>query len=151
MHDEIIEPVLFLMDKQVGSHAQAVQQLLGTAATESHFVWRKQLGGNPTRGLWQMELTTKQDIWKNYLAYNKKLSDLVKTFRQDYTPGEMEWNDAYACAMARVHYLRVPRPLPQVGDLQGQAEYYKYFFNTPLGAGTPAKYIADWKRYVEGT
>ncbi len=50
--------------------------------------------------------------------------------------------------MARVHYLRVPEPLPAPGDIEGLARYWKAHFNTPAGAGTPAGFVANWRRYV---
>jgi len=37
---------------------------------------------------------------------------------------ELENNDNYACAMARVHYQRVPASLSEAGDVQAQAGYW---------------------------
>ena len=48
---------------------QEVQLLLGTAAVESYFIYRRQLGGGPAVGLWQMESRTARDIFDNYLRY----------------------------------------------------------------------------------
>jgi hypothetical protein len=48
--------------------------------------------------------------------------------------------------MARVHYLRRPEPIPT--DLTGQAEYWKKWYNTYLGAGTVEEYIENYKKYV---
>ncbi len=41
------------------------------------------------------------------------------------------WNLAYATAMCRVHYLRVPRPLPDAGAVRAMGEYWKRHYNTP--------------------
>lgn len=148
---EIIDPVLFLLSPVCGSQAQAAELLLGTSAVESGLgKYRTQIGGGPALGIWQMEPATERDIWKNYLAYNIKFRKLIRQLQQDRTPQEMVWNDFYACAMARAHYRRAKEPLPQCGDLEGQARYWKQYYNTPLGAGTPEKYIVAWKKLVEG-
>ena len=50
--------------------------------------------------------------------------------------------------MCRVHYARVSEPLPEAGDLDGQAHYWKDHYNTRLGKGTPSGYIQAWNQYV---
>lgn len=151
LYDDVVDPVLTLMSTLVPSRDQASPLLIGTSAVESKLgTYRRQLGDGPAQGIWQMEPATEHDIWQNFLAYNRKLADMVKSFRVDYTPEEMVWNDHYACAMARVFYYRIKAPLPAVGDLEGQARCWKQYYNTPLGAGTPEKYIESWKLLVEG-
>jgi len=51
--------------------------------------------------------------------------------------------------MCRIHYLRVPEPIPDT--IQGQAAYWKMHYNTELGAGTPQEYILSWYRFVPAT
>ena len=36
--------------------------------------------------------------------------------------------------------LRQPEALPEAGDIEGQAAFWKQHYNTPLGAGTVSKY-----------
>jgi hypothetical protein len=36
-------------------------------------------------------------------------------------------------------------------SLAGQADYYKQFFNTPLGKATTQQYIDDWNTYTHGS
>ena len=131
----------------------AVELLVGTALHESGGLrWRTQLSGGPARGLFQMERATHDDIWINYLAYRPPLSDAIKTA---FTPagGNLEFeqithDDGYAALMARLKYVRVPAALPVAGNLRGQAEYWKTYYNTHLGKGTPAEYVASWKTYA---
>ena len=59
-------------------------------------------------------------------------------------------NLAYAAAMCRVHYWRVPKPLPHLEDVHGMAAYWKTHYNTDGGAGTEAEYVHNWKRYAAG-
>lgn len=70
-----------------------------------------------------MEISTHDDIWSNYLKYRKELSNTVLLFLSNTNAdkiSELETNDKYAAAMARIHYMRVAEPLPRAGDISGQ-------------------------------
>ena len=138
----IIVPTLTHLDLLTDS---AVSLLLNTAKTESSLHYLTQLNGGPARGLWQMEPATHDDIWTNYLSYRDELADLVRALaigeKQVPDSEQMVGNLFYACAMARIHYLRVEAPLPAAYDLTGQAIYWKQYYNTELGAGTPEHFI----------
>lgn len=54
-------------------------------------------------------------------------------------------NDRLAVLFARIHYLRVPEPVPE--SLTEQAAYWKKYYNTAAGKGTAEQYIESWKRY----
>ncbi len=147
--EDLIEPVLECLDPLVPYSVQAVELLLGTAAAESKLKYFRQLGGGPALGLWQMEPRTERDIHENFLAFKPELKEIVNGWRKN-TPEEMATNHSYACAMARIHYFRVRVKLPMAGDLKGQAEYWKRWYNTYLGKGTPEHYIESWKTLIEG-
>lgn len=145
---QIIEPVLCHLD---AFSPAASQLLLGTALHESGGLrYRRQQGGGPARSYFQMEGATHDDIWDNFLKYKKalaaKVEELIPAGANKRT--ELETNDNYAAAMARVHYRRVPAALPAFNDLDAMANYWKQYYNTPLGAGTPTKYKNDWNTYV---
>ena len=153
----IIKPVL----ESMGYYSVAAENLLlGTALQESGLRYLKQLGGGPALGVYQMEPATHQDIWINYLNAREDLKYKVLEWHEESMiddpvnaeevtrqPSAMTWNLAYATAMARVHYLRVPEPLPEAHNVMDMAEYWKAHFNTPRGAGTPEEYVAN---YVAG-
>ena len=145
--DLIITPTL----EAIGMHSpEAVELLLGTAIQESRLEYIKQLPDGPALGVYQMEPATHQDIWENYLEFRPEMADKIKVFSlaNGQSSNEMVGNLFYATAMARVHYRRVPKPLPAVGDLEGQADYWKEFYNTFEGAGTVEEYI---EHYSEAT
>lgn len=131
--------------------ADAEELLVATCAQESHLgVYRQQIGG-PALGIYQMEPEDFYDIWKNYLAYHPQLADAIRALNTSTVgviPGELINNDAFATAMARVHYLRAPGTLPAAADLEAIWAYYKAHYNTPAGAATHDQFIANYHRYV---
>lgn len=147
----VLVPVL----SRIGTWTLAAEELmLGTAIQESLCLsHRRQIGGGPALGYFQMEPSTHDDIWANYLNYRHTLSNNVASFLSSPTANkylELENNDKYAAAMARVHYMRVSTPLPSQGNTASQANYWKQHYNTPLGKGKPQEYIDKWNKYVLG-
>ena len=142
--DETVVPAL----NAISLYSQAAAELLlGTALQESKLVYRRQIGGGPARGLFQMEMPTHDDIFTNYLKYRSTLRNAVLQLKSSPTAkavDELTDNDAYATAMARVLYKRAPKALPKAGDVAAMAAYWKQYYNTPLGAGTVDQYIASW-------
>ncbi|MBF0116611.1 MAG: hypothetical protein HQM04_16405 [Magnetococcales bacterium] len=139
----VIRPTL----QRLGLWSGVAEELvLGTAIQESSLQYLQQLGGGPALGIWQMERVTHDDVWQNFLHYRTKLglNILGPYTRPDHT--RLVWDLAYACAMCRVHYLRCPNVLPPAGDIDGQAAYWKAWYNTPLGKGTVEQYIDNWHR-----
>ncbi|MBF0214130.1 MAG: hypothetical protein HQM00_11315 [Magnetococcales bacterium] len=143
--EHIIRPTL----QRLGLWTEAAEELvLGTAIQESGLRYVRQLGSGPARGLWQMEPATHDDLWTNHLNSRTKLGLNVLGPYTKPDPGRLVWDLAYSCAMCRVHYLRCPGALPPAGDLNGQAYYWKKYYNTVHGAGTIGEYLANWQRVM---
>ena len=144
----VIKPALTLLD-MASPAAEAL--LLGTAAQESHCGrYLHQLGNGPALGIFQMEPATYHDIWENYIAYRPKIQkQLAILWPVRPEPEEMVVNLLLAAVMSRIHYRRVPVPLPQAEDLSGLADYWKKYFNSSLGRGTTAEFITNWHRFLE--
>ena len=136
--------------KELNLHSDnAVNLLMGTAAQESHLGrYRKQLGGGPALGIFQMEPATFDDIVKNYLRYKPELAARIERVARisRFKAEDIENNDLLAICMARVHYLRVREAIPS--DLEGWARYWKRYYNTPIGKGTEEEFIANYKKLV---
>lgn len=127
--------------------ADAEELLMATCAQESLLgTYRSQVGG-PARGIFQMETADHDDIWTNFLAYHFDLAAAVRGLSGQLSPTATDLvnNDAYAIAMARVHYARKPGALPAATDLAGLFHYYKQWYNTPLGAATQAEFNEHYK------
>jgi hypothetical protein len=125
---------------------EAVQLVTMTACHESRLEFRRQFGGGPAYGLTQMEPKDHDDIWENYLRYLPELSDRLRQCL-DGKPAEAETmidDDLYAAAMCRIHYRRAKPPLPHLDDPDGMAGYWKRFYNSSLGAGTPEEFKSSY-------
>jgi len=144
---EVIVPTLKYLELDTPA---ARRLLLGTAAQESHMGrWLKQIKG-PALGIYQMEPATHDDIWNHYLKHRPRLATKVEKL---LCPGfnrheQLKWNLAYATAMARVHYFRVPYALPGHHDIAGLATYWKNFYNSALGKGTVEEFEHNYGRFV---
>lgn len=155
--DDICEYVVRPALLRVGLVALNREQLVvGTGNTESQYVHLDQTtpGPGPAYGPWQMEKATHDDLWSNYLAYQPSaLRDaMLQIAGVKYGPPPVEtlhWNLMYGAAMCAVHYRRVRAPLPEAGDYEAMAAYWKRWYNTPLGRGTTAKAIPFFKEACE--
>ena len=149
----IVRPAL----QVIGLWSEAAEDLLlGTALQESGLRFTHQLGGGPALGFWEMEPATHDDCWKNYLLARRSLANYVGSLSLpswkwvsygSWPPAaQLETNHKYACAMARIRYLRSPMELPQKGDVAGYAHMWKIVYNTVHGAGTEDEFIANWRK-----
>jgi hypothetical protein len=154
LRDEVIRPVLASLRPLQADQADTAQEnlvelLLGTAMQESHCGdYLAQLHG-PALGVWQMEPATEQDIWKNYLNGRPIAVPIMRLIVQgiDRT-AQLAGNLYYACAMARMQYMRVAAPLPAAGDKVAQAQYYVKHYNAG-GKATFSDYLWNWTKLQE--
>jgi hypothetical protein len=94
-----------------------------------------------------MEPFTHNDIWNTYLSYHSKLAAQVASLLSSPNANklhELEFNDKYAAAMARIKYARSGAPLPAFDNIPAMAMYWKQYYNTALGKGTPKQFLDDW-------
>lgn len=146
LREHVVRPTL----EYLNMHSSAAENLLiGTALTESRLVYLHQLGNGPAKGIYQMEPDTYNDIYLNYLDYRpglKKLVDDLRDQRPTTHEEEVIYNLAFATALCRIHYRRVPEALPGNLDALGMACYWKNYFNSSLGAGTIEKALPYFER-----
>jgi len=136
----------------------AEELLLGTAVHESGGLEAlDQVTGDgdetlgPAYGVYQIEEATHVDVWR-YLDRRPDLRSRVKPFvaMKPFLLDQLVTNLCYATAIARLIYWRAREPLPKADDLDGLAAYWKRHYNTELGAGTPAKWLQDYRWHVLG-
>jgi len=142
----IIRPTLLAM----GLHSpQAEELMMGTCAHESKGgTYIKQING-AALGAWQMEEATHNDLWARYLPNQPIKCSLMVNHCQIRTKPSadiMIYHLTYACAMARLHYSRFEEQIPRT--LEGQAQYWKTYYNTRKGAGTVEQYINSYNDFI---
>lgn len=160
----VVRPVLAALDLSAPDVAENL--IMGTAAHESHLGdFIMQVGGGPAMGIYQMEPATLNDCYENYLDYASRAALKAKvdgflapnpvtpsstgSGNQPDKAAQLATNLAYATAMCRIRYYRAPAAMPSdPNDLNALAAYWKQYYNTPLGAGTTAQFIADYNRYL---
>ncbi|WP_334128932.1 hypothetical protein [Sneathiella sp.] len=144
--DLIIRPTLGALN--MGGRA-AEDLLLGTALVESGLRHLRQIRG-PALGLYQCEPATYADILEYVRARPDILARLRPLIAGSGLPdaSQIVWNLKFATAICRLHYWRVPAPIP--ADRAGQAAYWKRYYNTVHGRGTVAKYLACARFQTEG-
>jgi len=145
--DGITTTVVLTSDERNILRLRDERLILGTACQESgcgH--WLHQVGGGPALGIWQQEPDDHDDIFANFLAYKPNLLAKVSALTVLCAAEQMIWNLKYACAMCRIHYLRVPEPIPDY--LAGQAKYWNENYNRNPNYGTDAEYMSAWNRFV---
>lgn len=156
LREYVVEPVLALMTThgqgRVFNTPEAIDLLMGTAAQESHVgMYIHQIGGGPAKGIFQMEPGTYHDIWEHYIGPRPDMREMFARVTGldpvNYPPADrMVWDLQLATIMCRLHYYRVNDPLPD--NLEGQARYWKQYYNTNLGAGSVTEYLDNYARFL---
>jgi len=146
---ELIKEVLEKMDMY---SKDAEYLLIGTCAQESRMgTFLKQVGGGPALGIFQMEPATERDVWENFLSYKRTISDKIDAVcgADALDRGALRWDLAYQIIMARLQYYRRPEPLPSHTDVKAMGEYWKQWYNTPLGHGTVEQFINNFPQELK--
>ena len=97
----------------------------------------------------QMEPATHDDIWTNFIDHRPPLKSGMEIVFGAPDAMRLEYDLHYSAMMCRIHYYRVPDPLPAWNDLGGMADYWKEHYNTHLGAGDALEFVKNYERYVE--
>ena len=148
LRELIIKPTL---DKLVMNSDAAVELLLFTCAVESDGgSYLKQIKG-PALGIYQMEPATYNDIWQNFIRLdNNLLLQFGIHFGAYRMPPEerLIYDLEFATAMARVHYRRVPKALPDAKIPNDIWEYYKKYYNTRQGSADRSRCLAAYEKFI---
>lgn len=124
-----------------------VNLIVGTICQESACgEYLKQIKG-PACGICQIEPNTAKDIINNYIL---KRANLFTSYSRLYNKNltleqNLCYNLMFSIFMCRVFYLRFVEEIPQ--DLEGQARYWKKYYNTSKGKGTIEQYITNYRRF----
>lgn len=129
---------------------ESEEQLLGTCAQESRLgTYRRQIGGGPATGIYQIEPATERSLWRDYLDYRPALATAVTRVCGVRGPDQLqlEMNLAYQHIMCRIRYWAwVKEPVPS--GLAAQAQYWDTHYNANPDHGTPEEYIRNYRMLV---
>ena len=123
---------------EIGMYSpEASEMVYNTGLAESGYRQLEQIKG-PAIGFFQVEPATMRDTWDNYIMYRQDLKNKLWALGYD------ESNDVQRVmgsiilqvVFCRLKYRRAPQALPECGDLEGQAKYWKRIYNSELGKGT---------------
>lgn len=149
VRDFIVRPVLGIL--QLPSPLVSERLVMGTAAQESGFGHIKQAGG-PALGLWQMEPATFNDLFYGYLRHTKVASlrlRLQGCMIDGMEPvDQLKGNLYFSAAMCRIHYYAKPFTMSANASAAELAAIWKKWYNSMLGTGTEAQFIANYAKYV---
>ena len=109
-----------------------------TGMAESGYRALEGYGNNPAVGFWQVEPATMHDVIENYANYRPELKTKIYSLGYDDKDSESRLlsNMALQVVFCRLTYRRDKYPLPKIGNIEKQAEYWKRVYNTKLGKGT---------------
>jgi hypothetical protein len=128
-----------------GLHSDHCVELLAMIAAHESIggKHRRQIGGGPALGIFQIEPVTHNSVWDN--------SDTIKSraarfgIKEDVS--RLETDDRYSIFVAR-HYLAMDvNPLPKTPE--AMAAYCKSYWNR-TGKATPEKYLNDYRAWQDG-
>ena len=136
----------------------AINLVLATGIAESRYEYIRQMGDGPARSFWQVEAATAVDNLAHYLKHRPKLmrrfADVsfvdVKHWQDlDERKWEeiLEKNIAAGIVHCRLKYWRVPKSMPNT--MEGQANYWKKYYNTEGGKGDPEHFIDVCLKYLD--
>lgn len=154
LREYIVVPTLLRLHPEIPFSAGAVELVMGTAAQESGLRHLDQLapGPGPAYGLWQMEADTHNDLWDSWILPRPHVTATLYEMLGKWPSriAQLRSNLSYGAAMCRILYRRTPTPIPEPGDIEGQAAMWKRWYNTPLGRGTPAQYVRSYAMVRDG-
>jgi hypothetical protein len=135
----------------------AVELILATGIVESRYEYIRQMGDGPARSFWQVEPATCVDNLAHYLKHRPELMrkcaeasmvDLKhwQNYDERVWAEILEKNIAAGIVHCRLKYWRVPKKMPS--SVEGQAAYWKKYYNSEGGKGDPEHFVESVKKLL---
>ena len=148
LRHDIVRPALKLINEIIPWSETAEDLVLGTIAHESKMGrYVRQIRG-PALGIVQMEPATHDDIVANFLLNRIDMYRVMASNFGILNSDKLIHDMFYAAVFCRLHYYRVPKPLPK-HNVDSIAEYWKEHYNTYMGRGTVEQFVIDYKGLVK--
>ena len=135
----------------------AVELILATGIVESRYEYIRQMGDGPARSFWQVEPATCVDNLAHYLKHRPELmrkcaeASMVdvkhwQNYDERVWAEILEKNIAAGIVHCRLKYWRVPKKMPS--SVEGQAAYWKKYYNSEGGKGDPEHFVEVVKKWL---
>lgn len=132
-----------------GEQNSAVYLLCETAAAETGYgTFRDATPNGAGRGLYQSDQISFKDIQQR--VRQDDITAIQDAF--DFDIKKVSWDDLnlsplLATVFARLHYKLKPEAIPL--NFLGRAAYWKKYYNTSAGKGTPEHYMVSARRFQD--
>ncbi|DAB27330.1 MAG: hypothetical protein A2513_04360 [Sulfurimonas sp. RIFOXYD12_FULL_33_39] len=125
----------------LGGGAAAKMLLLETSAAETDMGDAHDLTWNTGIGLMQFDKIGFDDVKiRTSQAKKQKVKECFGVDIDKVIHTDLRWSPLLSVIFARLKYLLVPNAIPNT--IGGRAEYWKRWYNSSLGKGTPEHYLA---------
>ena len=158
LHQTIVMPTLCFMAENSGhswiasDNAQIL--MLSIAVTESDLRFTRQVARfnkdksndlGPARSYFQVEPDTAYDVLRRRLP---RMTTAIAPFISDDAPigspmfqDAMRYDQSLGCMLARLKIMDAGPAIPTWSDMEAQAGYWKTYYNSIHGAGTPRHFL----------
>lgn len=131
--------------------SQSVSMLVGTACAETAFCTFRDGYEKEGRGAYQFDSVRFGDV-REYIMRKPELSEKINVeFGVDFNMTGfsliLDYSFLVSTIACRVGYMMIPEPLPRHDDLTAQAKYWKKYWNSAAGKGTPEHYIKMYRSH----
>lgn len=154
-HTQLRELVIVPALEGVNLYSPEAEELLVAIAAQSddEFYLKKTIDNDTALGIFQMPPQIHELLWDSVLMVDYHLGfKVITSLNYTLRPSAeiMVYNLRYAAVMARIFWLRIKDPFPEIDDLEGIWSLYKRFWNDLSGKATKPEFMANYKRYVQG-
>lgn len=122
-----------------GKNNKAVDMIIETAAAETGLGRVKDLTQGAGMGLTQFDKYPFDDIKKRSLRLRVKILDKLGVDIALVEWDHLRYNDFLALLFTRLHYWLNSAEIPET--IEDRAKYWKKYYNTSAGKGTPEHYL----------
>jgi hypothetical protein len=151
LRDVIIKPALIA----IGLYSEdAVSLLLGTCAQESQlgrYLVQQGIGFKGGIGIYQIQALSYNSAWNKQVECSTAMKAKIRLYlgyQGQPAPERMASDLSLATIMCRLYYYGIHQPLPKADDIQGQAEYWKKYYNTSMGKGTVEQFVKHYQEFI---
>ena len=129
-----------------GSHHTAVDILIETAAAETGVGLVRDTTVGAGMGLTQFDKLPFEDVKERSMHLRERILDDLSIDISLVEWDDLRYNPFLALLFTRLHYRLRPESIP--ARRIDRAQYWKKFYNTAAGAGTPEHYLKMCEIYL---